>query len=139
MALIDQVKAACDRLTPLGWRNLLRDVTGGELDISQNSTQALAAALAAPLTSIDRTFPGFRDFARQARQGITPGLPGYSLLYHAFASPAVRLQSTGPLTTFPTQKEIDVVEDYVFGVNPPTIQQVRQKAGAKLSVVVFAY
>ena len=34
MPLIDQVKAICDRLTPLGWRQLLETVSGDQLDIA---------------------------------------------------------------------------------------------------------
>lgn len=29
MALIDDMKALCDRLAPLGWRDVLLNVTGG--------------------------------------------------------------------------------------------------------------
>jgi hypothetical protein len=139
MSLIDSVKAACDRLAPLGWRDLLKQVTSNALDIQQATTQSLATALAAPLASIDRSFPGFVDFGPQGQAGITPGAPAHSLLYHALASPAVRMQVNGPLAGFPTPLEIEAVENYVFGVKPPTPTQLRQSTGGPLSVVVFAY
>jgi hypothetical protein len=139
MALIDDVKAICDRLTPLGWRDLLLKVTGQALDIRQGAAPALAAALSKPLGVVDRTFPGFTDFSQQGRQGIAPGLPGQSLLYHALASPAVRTGISGPLRGFPTLRELETVENYVFGVRPPTLAELRQRAGGKLSVVVFSY
>jgi hypothetical protein len=139
MSLIDSVKAACDRLAPLGWRDLLQQVTVNGLDIQQASAQTLATALAAPLASIDRSFPGFTDFASQGQAGVTPGIPAHSLLYHAFASPAVRTQVNGPLAGFPTLLEIEAIENYVFGAGARSLAQIRQSAGAPLSVVVFAY
>ena len=59
--LIDPVIAACRRLGPLGWRQLLLDVTGGELDIAASD---LGAELGKPLTRIDRSYPGLRRFRR---------------------------------------------------------------------------
>ncbi len=41
MALIDDVKTICDRLFQLGWRDLLLDVTHGQLDIIQSTAGAL--------------------------------------------------------------------------------------------------
>jgi hypothetical protein len=59
MSLIDAVKAACDRLAPLGWRDLLKQVTSNGLDIQLSSSTALGTALSVPLASIDRSFQGF--------------------------------------------------------------------------------
>src|SRR5436190_850454 len=42
MSLIDDVKAVCDRLAPLGWRDLLLAVTNHELDISAATPATLA-------------------------------------------------------------------------------------------------
>src|SRR5947209_10405975 len=87
MALIDDVKAICDRLAPLGWRGLLKKASGNKLDILQATPAALKAALVAPLQTIDRTLPGFEDFDKDAARGIMAGKPSQSLLYHALASP----------------------------------------------------
>src|SRR6185503_9788432 len=57
--LIDNVEDACKRLGPLGWRQILLDASGGELDIGASD---LAAELTKPLSKIDRTYPGFGDF-----------------------------------------------------------------------------
>lgn len=62
MALIDDVKAVCDRLAPLGWRNMLLEVTDGQLDILKPTSVALKAELTKTLTVIDRTVTGFTDF-----------------------------------------------------------------------------
>ncbi|HJX83344.1 MAG TPA: hypothetical protein VJ723_03270, partial [Candidatus Angelobacter sp.] len=143
MSLLEAVKDACDRLAPLGWRDLLLHVTSKQLDIRQNSAQALSSALLKELNSIDRNFPGFADFSKEGRQAITPGSPGRSLLYHAFASPGVLLGVNGPLREFPTLREIEAVENFVFGVQPPSLAQLRKRAGlsgsGKLSIVLFAY
>lgn len=141
MALIDDVKKICDRLAPSGWRDLLLDVSHGVLDISQANATALKNALAKPLPQIKRSHPGFEDFSRDGAQGITPGLPAQSLLYHAFHSPNVLTGPTGnALVRFPTLRDLETIENYVFGVNPPTVQDLLQKTGAqKLEVVVFSY
>src|SRR4051794_1958321 len=98
MALIDDVKAACDRLAPLGWRNVLLAVTGGQLDIQKPTAAALKTELAKNLTAIDRTIAGFTDFALSGASAIKAGSPANSLLYHALASPNVK----GGLSGFPT-------------------------------------
>jgi hypothetical protein len=143
MALIDAVKAVCDRLDRHGWRDLLRAASAGQLDIRQPTTAALRQALLAPLTTVDRTVRGFEDFAPTGRQGVTPGRPAQSLLFHALASPGVRLGPEAPLAAFPTAREIDDVENFVFGAEPPTLAALRQRVGLPASssfdVVVFAY
>jgi len=139
MALIDDVKALCDRLAPLGWRDLLLNVTGGRLDMVKPTSAALKTELTKTLTTIDRTKTGFTDFSLSGTKAITAGFPADSLLYHALASPNV---TTG-LSGFPTLKEIETVENYVFGVQPPTLGSLRTKVGLtssqRLSVVLFAY
>lgn len=139
MALIDEVKTVCDRLAPLGWRDLLLNVTGGQLDILKPTSAGLKTELTKALTTIDRTVLGFTDFSLSGARGITSGSPSDSLLYHAMASPNVITDLSG----FPTLKEIETVENYVFGVHPPTLGSLRAKAGLtgsqRLSVVLFAY
>ena len=134
--LIDGVAAACRRLAPLGWRRLLLDVTGGGLDIAGRD---LAGQLAGPLR-IDRGHPGFGDFNLAGTRGVEAGAPDRSLLYHALASPGVVADRAGvALRGFPTLAEIDAVENYVYGVRPPTLESLRARAGGRpLGIVVFA-
>lgn len=143
MTLIDDVKAVCDRLAPLGWRDLLLGVTDHALDIRQARPAALQAALLAPLASINRDIEGFSDFAVGGERAITPGQPALSLLYHALASPNVTAGPAGPLGGFPTRREIETVENFVFGVQPPSLAALRDRARLtgkqRLSIVVFAY
>src|SRR5262245_30334628 len=97
MALIDDVKRMCDRLAPLGWRALLRAVTRDGLDIGQATATALRAALVKDLAAIDRTVPGFEDFAPAGRRGVTAGEPALSCSttrWPARSSPATRVASS---------------------------------------------
>jgi len=136
-SLMDGVAAACRRLAASGWRQMLLDVTGGELDITAPD---LASALTRKLTRIDRTYPGFGDFDVAGARAIEAGTPDRSLLYHAFASPAVVADRSGvELASFPTMAEIEAVENYVYGVAPPTMEEIRrQAAGHPLGIVVYA-
>src|SRR5687767_3024788 len=88
MALIDTLKSICQPLAPLGWKTLF---ARHGLDISQTN---LDAELARPLT-IDRSIPGFEDFALEGVRGIEPGNPARSLFFHALASPRARTQGDG--------------------------------------------
>src|SRR5918995_7211641 len=84
--LIDGITAVCQRLAPEGWRDLLLAVSHDELDIASTD---LSTMLARPLSQIDRTIPGFEDFALEGTRGIEPSSPARSLLFHALASPNV--------------------------------------------------
>lgn len=135
--LIAGVEGVCRRLAQHGWRDLLLGVTGNGLDLAAAN---LASELSKNLTTVRRDVPGFEDFAPEGRKGIEPGSPARSLLFHALASPAV-LQGAGgkPLTAFPTLAELEAVENYVYGVRPPTLDELRAQArGADIAVVVFA-
>lgn len=134
MALIDDVKTLCNRLAPHGWRELLRlhglDITAADLE----------QELAKNLPNIRRDLKGFEDFASEARRGIEPGNPARSLLFHALASPNVVKAANGAdLAEFPTLAEIEIVENYVYRVKPPSLLELRARAqGAFLAIVVFA-
>lgn len=139
MALIDDVKAVCDRLAPLGWRALLLRVTNQALDIVQPTTARLRTELTKPLAAINRGAAGLADFSLAGSRAITAGRPGESLLYHALASPGV----TRGLRGFPTLREIETIENFVFGVAPPTLAELKTRAGLRaneqFSIVVYAY
>ena len=64
MVLIDRVKEICERLAPYGWGNLL--LRHG-LDITATD---LKQELSKPLSSIDRSWPGFEDFSGEGIRGI---------------------------------------------------------------------
>ena len=96
--------------------------------------------LAQPLSQIDRTVPGFEDFALEGTRGIEPGSPARSLLFHALASPNVFQDGAGnDLSAFPTPAEIEAVENYVYGVKPPSLDDLQAQADDHpLAIVVFA-
>jgi hypothetical protein len=135
--LVDDVVDACRRLGPLGWRQMLLEATGGDLDIAAPD---LRRELGKPLAHIDRGYPGFGDFANAATRAVEPSRPDRSLLYHAFASSTVVADRKGvELRGFPTLAEIDAVENYVYGVEPPTMEALKRRVeGRKLGLVVFA-
>jgi hypothetical protein len=136
--LIAEVRAACKRLASAGWRDLM--LLHG-IDITAKD---LARELRKSLEHIDRSIPGFEDFAREGTRGIEPGKPSHSLLFHAFASPHViggKKSANGVpvLKDFPGPAEIEAVENYVYGANPPSVEDLRIRAGgAHLAIVVFA-
>jgi hypothetical protein len=137
MALIDSVKEICNRLAPAGWRDLL--LKHG-LDITASD---LKKELDKELPAIDRSIPGFEDFALEGKMGIDPGNPSRSLLFHALASPNITTNGDNPgteLAEFPTLAEIEIVENYVYGAKPPSVQELRRKvAGRNVAIVVFAH
>ncbi len=120
MSLIGDVKKLCDRLAPLGWRDLLLDVTNNALDISQPTTAKLATALNKRLRVIDRSKMGFEDFHPNGNRGITGGRPSQSLLFHALASPNVHQTPSGSPSSRPTAyatlEELDQLENYIYGL-----------------------
>lgn len=140
MARIDVVQTLCNRLAALGWRELLLGVTDGRLDIVKPTAGKLAAELAKKLAVIDRTVPGFEDFAPAGQQAITPSQPSLSLLYHALASPLVTRDHLGqPLRGFATPAELDALENYVFSVAPLALADlVKRNGAANVAVVVFS-
>jgi hypothetical protein len=137
MALINALTTLCRKLAKHGWSELFE---AHGLAIDRGSPADLERELLRRPLLIKRELRGFEDFAAEGTRGIEPGSPAQSLLYHALASPNVLNDPHGKrLRYFPTPAELECVENYVFGVRPPTIQQllVRVKA-ARLTVVVFA-
>ena len=118
VTLKDQVEKACKRLAVHGWRKLLLE---HGLDITADN---LEQELLRDLPAIKRSVDGFSDFAVEGKRGIEPGKPAQSLLFHAFASPNVLKGVDGKeLDAFPTLAEIETIENYVYGIQAPTIQQ----------------
>ena len=133
MSLIEEVRAICARLAPQGWGALL-DRHG--LDITKAD---LRAELDRELPAIDRTAPGFEDFAFEGRRGIEPGAPDRSLLYHALASPNVLQVDGADFAAYPSLRDLEVIENYVFGAHPRSLRDVSAMAGGDLlAIVVFA-
>lgn len=130
MALLNDVKGILDRLAPLGWSALFQ-AHGLDITVSIGS---LETELSKPL-SVDRSQPGFEEFALNGTRAVEPGSPGRSLLYHALASPDVAPDEQN-LTAdhYPTLEEIDVVENYIYSVARRTLADLTNPV-----LGVFAY
>jgi hypothetical protein len=134
-SLIDQLETIRHRLAPLGWRSMMLAVTGGELDITAPD---LAHELAKQVP-IDRSYPGFGDFALAGHRGIEPGRPDESLLYHAFAAPTVVSDPAGHmLGGFPTIAEIDIIENYIYAARAATLDALHAASNGLLAITTFA-
>jgi hypothetical protein len=144
MKLLDRVAAMWRRLGPAGWQDLL---AAHGLNIPPASSPADLAALLARPVPVDRTVPGFGEFAPDGVRGIEPGRPARSLLYFALASPTVRTRRDGqtPLAAFPTPAELEAVENYVYAARRWSLDDIRAHAARvagtanpALAVVVYA-
>jgi hypothetical protein len=135
MTLIGKVKNICDRLaTDSVWHDLF--LRHG-FDIKSLS---LETELTKKL-NVDRTLKGFEDFALDGERGIEAKNPSRSLLFHALASPNVTSGIDDRLfTLYPTAAEIETILEFVYGISPPTLHDIRQQAGPGelLAIVVFA-
>ena len=137
VALVDQVDKYIADLAKHGWREVFAQ---HGLDIKAAS---LREELLRPLEGVNRECPGFEDFSSRGNRGIEPGRPAESLLFHAFASPHVltyRIKGKDhQITKFPTPACLEAIENLVYGIQPPTIDELRVTAqGAPLAIVVFS-
>jgi len=77
----------------------------------------LETALLQP-RAIDRTVPGFDDFAPQSDRAVWPGDPALSLVYHALASPRVHpTNDGGPAdpAIYPDLAVLEAIENWIWG------------------------
>ena len=124
------------------WHGLLADAG---LSLPTSNEADFLAALARTIC-VDRGVPGFEDFDQGGNQGIYPGDPARSLLYHALASSNVLSYRKEPLKDFPSFDEITDLENLVYSSANPSLEQLVAKAIAlsedenpEFGVVVFAY
>jgi hypothetical protein len=141
MSLIDEVKKICNRLAHYGWRDVLLQ---HGIDIT---AEDLKSELLKELPNINRRIKGFLDFSMVGKRGIEPGNPARSLLYHALASPlVVNGINDIKLDVFPTLAEIETVENYVYGIQPPSLEQLSAQMrelinnfhDGRMAITVFA-
>lgn len=136
MSLIEQVRQICNRLAEHGWRNLFLQ---HGLDIT--ATDLKQELLKDIHEKINRKLKGFEDFSLEGTRGIEPGHPARSLFYHALASPNVVTGMDGlELNSFPTLGELEIIENYVYGITPSSLSEIRSRVGRNedLAIVVFA-
>ena len=134
MPIFDDIRDLVRRLAPRGWDELLAQ-HGLHLDAAD-----LATELQRPLadahgkSTIDRTLPGFEDFATAGRAAITPGNPALSLLYHALASPSVAPSASSGTKDFASLAELDTVENYIYSLARRRLADFTEPV-----IAVFAY
>lgn len=140
MALINSVKNVLVDLAPHGWRDLF---SAHGLDISTNNLKQECLKT----LNVDRGFPGFEDYSMEGNRGIVPGFPSRSLIYHALASPNIKWSDKGAtkrLSKFPTLEQLEIIENFVFGIEPKSISFLQSKfpadqfPGRIFGFVVFA-
>ncbi|MFP9097936.1 hypothetical protein ACLI09_02680 [Flavobacterium sp. RHBU_24] len=136
-SLEDQVNEIFQRLAKKGWEELM--ACHGIVMLGDDMRSELLRE-----ANIDWSQPGFEDFSRDGKRAIEPCRPAQSALFHAVASPQVTSYRNKngievKLSAFPTFEEICVIENYVYGIDPPSLQELRVKAkNFPLAVTVFA-
>lgn len=139
--LVIEVKKVCDRLASRpGWKDLFLEFG---LDISAKDLKAeLEKELDPAKLKEGRKIPGFEDFSPEGKRGIEHCNPAASLLFHGLASPNVTKDQNGnDLAIFPTLADIEIVENYVYGSKPLSLDEIKEKfkvASEKIAIAVFA-
>ena len=75
---------------------------------------------------------GFDDFAGHSL--IHPGRPELSALYHALASPGVKLADGASVTQYPTLEYLDALENFIYALSEPELED-----GSEYRLAVLAY
>jgi hypothetical protein len=134
LTLIDQAYEIWRRLEP-AWGGYLKEAG---LDLTLTPKEDFRLALLRKI-EVTYTIPGLEDFARNGCRGVEPGDPARSLLYHMLAAPGVTPDAILP-KQYPTPQELQVMENLVYGIEPPSLQDLLARAaGQPLAIVVFAY
>src|SRR5580698_3735301 len=118
--LSDDVWKILLRLGP-AWKKYLCEAG---LDLRGSSAETLANDLTKKV-DINFELKGLEDFCRSARNGIEPGDPAKSLLYHVLASPGVTPEGI-PDESYPRPHELDTVENFVFSLARPSMDDLRR-------------
>lgn len=96
-----------------GWMNLLKHVTGVEFDVEGQLDDFIRPI---EIKAEWREKQGFDDFG--GGQFVTPGDPALSLLYHALASPHVRLlPEYDQPANYATLDQLDAIENYIYALS----------------------
>ncbi|MGI9508237.1 MAG: hypothetical protein ACR2QJ_02675 [Geminicoccaceae bacterium] len=136
MPLIQDLHALLQRLEAGGWKPLF-DRLG--LDTGSDDLEADLLRDVEDIAGV-RGLDGFEELCSRAKRLVEPGKPAESVLFHAIASPAVRTAPDGTqLTAFPTAADLDLAENVVFGLQPPSLADIEARfPDQHLAVGVFA-
>lgn len=140
MALIDDFKSVLDQLAPHGWEQLF-NAHGFDVNAKDLKQECLKTL------TVDRSFPGFEDFSMEGDQGISPGVPARSLVYHAFASPNVIWSDKArkvKIKKFASLAQLEIIENFVYGIESRSLAFLQSRFPVSefpdrlFGVVVFA-
>jgi hypothetical protein len=121
-ALMDWMKAN-------QWLAYIKTISGIDLDVPPAAWPGLLSQRFPPVT-----LHGFEDFG--GIKLVEPGLPEFSLLYHALASPRVIPPEFTP-GQYPDFVQLDLLENYIFG--SVDYQLSDGNLAKNYAVAVFAY
>lgn len=133
-----EFRQTLQRLAAGGWTPFLK-LLDVDPDAPELEQQLLTDVAMTPMELA--RLPGFGDLAPTARRPIEPGKPSHSILFHALASPSVDSAPDGTaLSAFPTAADLEIAENIVFGIVPPTLSSITASLDGQsnLAVVVFA-
>ena len=111
MNLENKIRQICKQLVlqDFGWKTLIEEVSNGEVDITADDLDLLKPF------NVNRSVKGFSGFSSSTAALVVPGLPEKSVLFHAFACPAVIENGKGKaLISFPTPEDIETLENYIY-------------------------
>lgn len=136
MPILQEFRELLHRLNAGGWEPLF-----DKLGLDPESTNLMADLLRdVDDITVVRTLVGFEELCGRAKRLIEPSKPAESILFHAIASPAVRTVPDGSnLTAFPTAADLELAENIVFGLQPPSLADIEASfPGQHLAIGVFA-
>lgn len=117
-----------------GWSDHIQRISGINI---KRSSQEMQDELVAELdVNRFRKEKGFDDFA--GNRLIHPGQPTQSMLYHAMASPRVKLQKQGTVTKedYPSIDQLDILENFIYALKKYDDTTLKSN---KTVIAVFAY
>jgi hypothetical protein len=128
--LKQQVTTLLQWMSENGWAQLVQKVSGITLNTADPMDVSFFRSFHGNLNAV----PGCDDFIGD--QLITAGAPHRSLLYHLLACPRVRLEEGAQATNYPTLEQIDVLENYIYGLLPIDHQAINN---GQYTLAVFSY
>ncbi len=116
-----------------GWDTYLQSTAGINLRLTDRE---LDKELVRRLDNLSLENEGLDDFG--GIRAIEPGKPAMSLLYHALASPRVHPGGFS-LDQFPSLKELDTLENYIYALENFTIPQTELKNNYVVAMFAYEY
>jgi len=134
-ALREQTDKLLDWLKEKGWSSYINKISGKNIEGASSAIQSnLVAEIDVNLFKKEK---GFDDFA--GKRLIQPGEPALSLLYHALASPRVKLPGITEKDKepyYPTIEQIDTLENFIYALKKYDDSLLKR---ANVVIALFSY